>query len=71
VGLPGLTALRVAQVLPQYILAQPARYRQLHLGLQFLACTLSRCLNLFWFFKIVRIVLRGGAKTYIDESKMD
>eukprot|EP00281_Chroomonas_sp_CCMP1168_P002809 CAMPEP_0206268558 /NCGR_PEP_ID=MMETSP0047_2-20121206/31778_1 /ASSEMBLY_ACC=CAM_ASM_000192 /TAXON_ID=195065 /ORGANISM="Chroomonas mesostigmatica_cf, Strain CCMP1168" /LENGTH=227 /DNA_ID=CAMNT_0053696899 /DNA_START=33 /DNA_END=716 /DNA_ORIENTATION=- len=57
--------------LPAYIARQPTLFKQVHLYLQLLACTLSRGLNLWWLWKIVKIVMRGGGKKYIDENKLD
>jgi len=56
--------------LPGFIMAQPSKIRQVHLALQLTACTLSRGLNLWWFSKIVRIVVKGGSKKHIDEDKI-
>mmetsp|Transcript_51501 Transcript_51501/g.122636 ORF Transcript_51501/g.122636 Transcript_51501/m.122636 type:complete len:250 (-) Transcript_51501:39-788(-) len=67
----GIVWVSGCKMLPGYIMAQPSRLRQVHLTMQFVACTLSRGLNLFWFSKIVKIVMRGGTKVYIDENKME
>jgi len=56
-------------MLPEYILSQPSRLRQVHLTAQLAACTLSRGLNLFWFWKIVKIVIRTAASKNAESSK--
>ncbi|EKX50256.1 hypothetical protein GUITHDRAFT_135418 [Guillardia theta CCMP2712] len=63
-------------MLPEYILSQPSRLRQVHLTAQLAACTLSRPvrhgsrgLNLFWFWKIVKIVIRTAASKNAESSK--
>ena len=43
----------------------------MHIAGQTVAWILSRVLNLFWFSKIVKIVLRGGHKHHIDENKLE
>lgn len=60
------------RMLPPYIASQPSALRQFHLSMQLLACTLSRGLNLYWFWKIVKIVLGGKAQKglHVDEDKI-
>mmetsp|Transcript_10382 Transcript_10382/g.23746 ORF Transcript_10382/g.23746 Transcript_10382/m.23746 type:complete len:250 (-) Transcript_10382:303-1052(-) len=56
-------------MLPEYILSQPSHLRQLHLSAQLAACTLSRGLNLFWFWKIVKIVIRTATSMNAPSKK--
>ena len=57
------------RMLPAYIRAQPSVLRQVHLSAQLLACTLSRGLNFFWFWKIIKIALGGRhRKEHVNED---
>lgn len=66
----GLVWASGLRMLPGYIAEQPSLLRQVHLSMQLFACTLSRGLNLYWFWKIVKIVMGGKARKgeHVDED---
>ena len=43
-----------------------------HTVVDFACCAMvSRVLNFWWLWKIVKIVLKGGHKKHIDENQID
>lgn len=67
----GLVWFSGVRMLPPYIAAQASGRRQLHVSSQLFACTLSRGLNFYWFWKICKIVAGGKAhKEHVNEDKI-
>mmetsp|Transcript_42211 Transcript_42211/g.100213 ORF Transcript_42211/g.100213 Transcript_42211/m.100213 type:complete len:248 (+) Transcript_42211:107-850(+) len=68
IGTGMLVAYNLVHV-PGFMSGQPF-LKQLHIGGQLAAWAFSRLLNFFWFYKIIKIAVRGGRTTYMNEDKI-